>query len=189
MIEISDRVKDDGTVGEPANEIVLFLVEKHAPQGLTLLNQDPHVDEDRVRRAKLIAKDAWKQKCEADIISWREYMDGWKKLPANQGKPLPAPPQYVSDAQMYLDELTAETAEEFKYICPIAACIKTNDFGVYQRHMKVAHSQDVSEEPVAPEVPEVKEEASGAPAEAPVKKRRGRPPKNKAQAPQAPPAT
>jgi hypothetical protein len=187
-LEIRDRIGSDGEVTKDgsAQDIAAFLVEKHFRHGLALLGQGPEKDARAIAYAKQQAKEAKRLACEADTDAWKAHIKKWLESPANKGKPLPVPPQRIADAQDYLDDLATEVVEEFKYTCQVCGSIRTNDFERYARHMKASHGEDVAPPEATSAAPP---EASGGPAEVPVKKRRGRPPKNKAEAPQVPPAT
>lgn len=196
VLEISDRVGSDGLVRENAQDIVRFLLGVHGEAGVVLVGRTVHEDEKAITYAKRRYRTYRKNRAEEEISAWQAKMDTWKKVPANQGKPTPPPPENVSRAQAFLDECAETEEAKYQYVCPVGGCIGTNDWAEFARHMKVNHGQTLTLEEW-----ESKEEAGGAPAEPkdevpeetaapkdPAKRGRRKPSRSKAPKAPAPPA-
>jgi len=127
--------------GQEAAAIVRFMAVTYHERGVCWLRADGK-DEGRVKAAKLRYARFIRRWAEQEVATRQQFVAGFKRMPGNENRLPPPPTEQQNRAAIIMDELMDEAREDVAFICD-QGCIQTNDWKVYERHMRVRHGRKV----------------------------------------------
>lgn len=130
--------------GESADDFLKHIdqTDKLRKAGFTWLRNDGR-DDQRKKLARKTYGLSRRQWAEQELQTRAEAIANFKKLPQNQGQPVPPPTSLQQEAQEYMDEMRSEASAGVAFRCE-HGCFASDDFAKYQRHMKVNHQEEVT---------------------------------------------